>query len=265
MTSPPWDRAFWEIPLGSPPEVLGIAKNLHGFDPVDLYCLPNLWSLHLYCYTGLLIVEGRELPIRPGYVGVTPPGMQMEYRYVGLSAHIFVHFRLPNDAPARRAVRHIRAMQDLGGAFDALYARLEAVVGADPEKRIRAASRVWEALWDLSDTGEGQASGPAVPPLVRRVANEIEQRLSEPLTVAGLAEDAGVSSGYLVRLFRETYDETVTGYLRKRRVERAVHLLQRSTLPVKVIAASVGIPDLQHFNKVIRQGTGLSPRALRDV
>jgi len=43
----------------------------------------------------------------------------------------------------------------------------------------------------------------------------------------------------------------------------ALHLLQASTLSVTAIAASVGIPDLQAFNKACRKAFGASPRALR--
>jgi len=40
-------------------------------------------------------------------------------------------------------------------------------------------------------------------------------------------------------------------------------LLVYSTLPVKVIASEVGIPDLHLFNKTIRRELGHSPRAIR--
>ena len=44
---------------------------------------------------------------------------------------------------------------------------------------------------------------------------------------------------------------------------RAQHLLSQSTLPIKAIAEEVGIPDLQHFNKVVRRKLGGAPRRLR--
>jgi len=51
--------------------------------------------------------------------------------------------------------------------------------------------------------------------------------------------------------------------VRKCRLERAVHLLLYSDMPVKQVACDVGIPDLQLFNKTIRRTFGLAPRVLR--
>ena len=46
-------------------------------------------------------------------------------------------------------------------------------------------------------------------------------------------------------------------------MQRGRHLLQPSTLSVATIAAAVGIPDLQAFNKTCRRELGASPRTLR--
>jgi transcriptional regulator GlxA family with amidase domain len=46
-------------------------------------------------------------------------------------------------------------------------------------------------------------------------------------------------------------------------VERARHLLLNSTLPIKVIAREVGIPDPHLFNKIIRRELGKAPREVR--
>jgi transcriptional regulator GlxA family with amidase domain len=47
-------------------------------------------------------------------------------------------------------------------------------------------------------------------------------------------------------------------------MERARHLLIASTLAIPAIAATVGIPDLQAFNKTCRKELGASPRAVRE-
>jgi AraC family transcriptional regulator len=44
---------------------------------------------------------------------------------------------------------------------------------------------------------------------------------------------------------------------------RARHLLVSSTLSIPAVAASVGIADLQAFNKACRRELGGSPRAVR--
>lgn len=57
--------------------------------------------------------------------------------------------------------------------------------------------------------------------------------------------------------------QTVIGYVRARRAQRARHLLRRSTLPIKTIAAQVGVPNLGQFNHLMRAQCGQSPRAIR--
>jgi len=91
----------------------------------------------------------------------------------------------------------------------------------------------------------------------------IEAHLAEPLTVPQIARYADVSHNHLTRLFRAETGDTVVAYIRQRRLARAEHLLRRSTMPIPAIAASVGIPDLQAFNKACRRELGAPPRRLR--
>lgn len=92
----------------------------------------------------------------------------------------------------------------------------------------------------------------------------IEEHLAGPLSVPAIARAAGVSHTHLTRLFREDTGHTVVAYIRHRRTERARHLLIASTLAIPAIAATVGIPDLQAFNKACRKELGASPRAVRE-
>jgi AraC family transcriptional regulator len=57
--------------------------------------------------------------------------------------------------------------------------------------------------------------------------------------------------------------DTVIGYIRGRRVQRAQHLLEHTTLPIKTIAAQVGIEDTRHFYKVVHAILGQSPTQVR--
>jgi transcriptional regulator GlxA family with amidase domain len=91
----------------------------------------------------------------------------------------------------------------------------------------------------------------------------IASNLASPLTVPDVARAAGVSHNHLTRLFRVETGDTVVAHIRRRRLERARHLLRESTLSIPTVAASVGIADLQAFNKACRREFGASPRAVR--
>jgi transcriptional regulator GlxA family with amidase domain len=91
----------------------------------------------------------------------------------------------------------------------------------------------------------------------------IEQHLPAPITVPEIAVSVGLSHNHLTRLFHADTGTTVVAHIRRRRLERAAHLLRESTLSIPAVAASVGIPDLQAFNKACRRELGASPRAIR--
>lgn len=249
----------WEVPLDSPPEVVNVGRNAHGYVPADRYRLRDLWSLHLYGYHAMLRLNGQEVEIRPGSIGITPPGTLMEYRYEGTSVHVYAHFKL-SPGPTRS----VAAIQDLGALHDDVYARFYACVGMFARERRRVEARLWDVLWDVASlSAKAESSSGASHQAVRIACDAIDRRLAEPLAVAEIAALARVSTSYLARLFKEELGDSVVGYIRNRRLDRASYLLQRSSLPIKEVAVSVGIPDLQHFNKAIRTRFGVSPREWR--
>jgi AraC family transcriptional regulator len=89
------------------------------------------------------------------------------------------------------------------------------------------------------------------------------QEMSRPLTIKELASRCQISHNQLTRILKQQTGETPAILLGRLRTDRAKELLSYSDLPIKVIAAEVGYPDLQHFNKVIRQRFGRSPRNIR--
>lgn len=107
-----------------------------------------------------------------------------------------------------------------------------------------------------------QGSMRASASVLRTAMAHIEEHLAEPLGVPDIARVAGVSHTHLTRLFRQDTGLTVVGCIRHRRMARARHLLTASTLAIPAIAATVGIPDLQAFNKTCRKELGASPRAV---
>ena len=72
-----------------------------------------------------------------------------------------------------------------------------------------------------------------------------------------------MSVARLTRIFRDQYGQTPTEYIRTLRMQQACGLLINTNRPIKEVAVRVGIPDLQRFNKLIRDTFGCSPRVLR--
>ncbi|SEC42628.1 Helix-turn-helix domain-containing protein [Streptomyces sp. 2231.1] len=138
----------------------------------------------------------------------------------------------------------------------------EAVV-AVPGSTERTRAEVWAALWRITRLTPAPAERHGPHPAFGAAVAPVEAHLAEPLTVPEIARAAGVSHNHLIRLFRAATGDTVVAYVRHRRLDRAHHLLRAATLSIPAIAASVGIRDLQSFNKACRRELGASPRALR--
>ena len=241
-----------------PPLVANAGVGVHGINTaVDVFRLPDLWQLHLYSYSAAFAADGIWHDLRPGTVSLVPPGTTVEFRYRGRSEHLYVHFAMDG--------RREPFVADAGPALPVLRELLLDAVAAFPTSPSRSAAAVWAALWRVSDLADPTGANGAAPPnpVVAAVIRRIENHLAEPLVVAELARVAGVSHNQLTRLFQQHVGDTVVGYIASRRMARALHLLQASTLSITAIATTVGIPDLQAFNKACRKAFGASPRALR--
>ncbi|MBM7788141.1 AraC family transcriptional regulator [Tenggerimyces flavus] len=247
------------VRLDRPPQVANVGVGLHGVKrDRDVFRLPDLWQLHLYQYVAELTVDGTPYPIRPGHVSLVPPGAVVQYRYQGRSQHLYAHLRLGRTGEPRS----LPIMQDAGAETPILSALLLSAIAAWSSAPRRTESDVWAALWRVASLAAPSRSERPHAAVAAAVAY-IESHLAGPLAVPDIAAAAGVSHNHLTRLFRAETGDTIVAHVRRRRMERARHLLRESTLPIASIATAVGIGDLQAFNKTCRRELGTSPRALR--
>lgn len=248
--------------LAEPPDAVNVGVGVHGVQRTrDVFRLPDLWQLHLYGYSADLTVDGTTYAVSPGYVSLTPTGVQVEFDYRGRSEHLFAHFRprLVGDPS------YVPVVQDAGTAAPVLSEMLRSAIGALPGGSARVTAEVWSVLWRAVQLSAPPTEGGTVAghSAVSATISYIENNLDRPLEVPALARAAGVSHNHLTRLFRAETGLTVVAYIRSRRMARARHLLVSSTLSIPAVAATVGIPDLQAFNKTCHRELGGSPRAVR--
>ncbi|MEU9448810.1 AraC family transcriptional regulator [Streptomyces sp. NPDC048277] len=254
-----------ELALDLPPQVANAGVGVHGHaGPHDVFRLPRLWQLHLYGYSGTLEFGGFRHPIRPGHVSLVPPDTEVHFHYDTTPCeHLYAHFVLPGEGERHR----VPVMQDAGADAAVLGELLRQTVAAGPQSPARAAAELWTVLWRTTGLAgtSAQREGSSRHPALRTAMAHIEEHLADPLEVPDIARTAGISHTQLTRLFRKDTGLTVVGYIRRRRMERARHLLVASTLAIPAIAATVGIPDLQAFNKTCHRELGASPRAVRQT
>lgn len=127
------------------------------------------------------------------------------------------------------------------------------------------------AGWLLAFCGWASRVIEAAPPpgfsgseRVRRTHELVRARLgSSSLSVAQLGAWIGCHPDHLARQFRRETGETIIGYIRRHRLERAHELLADRTLSVSHIGRLVGLPDPTYFSRAYRQAYGIPPGAAR--
>lgn len=239
---------------------MGIPR--HGeAQPVDDFLLPDLWCFHIYSYHAALELNGEPHEIRPGHASIIPPETRMVYRYQGPSDHVYFHFQLcESDSKIE-----LPTVIDLGDRFESMDSRARKAIGFFSPNLAYPRSILWSLLCEYAEIA---MPGPkpyiqVSHPLVEMAVKHIEQRLAGEITVSRLCEEVGVSYGYLGRLFKTWLGCSILEHIKRRRADHAEHLIVSTTMPIKVIARAVGVPNLQQFNRMMRQTKGSSPRAIR--
>lgn len=88
-------------------------------------------------------------------------------------------------------------------------------------------------------------------------------RYFEPLTVADMAQAAGLSRAHFSREFRRTFGESPHAYLLTRRLERAAALLRSTDRSVTEICLAVGLQGLGSFTTSFKRAFSKTPTAYR--
>jgi AraC-like DNA-binding protein len=253
-------QIFWDLPLDEPPQIANLGIGRHG-QGSEAYQLNGLWCIHLYRYHGEMALGPNRIAIRPGSASLVPADTIFAHVWPSpVNVHISVHFQTSGGG-----TRPTPIMQPLGERFEMVWDEiLEAARLQDSAPKLLQA-KVWGLLWQMAVRPDPQRMAGSLHPCLSQAQVLIQERLAEPISIAALADEIGISHNHLIRLFRNAHGQTVQSYIRARRAERARYLLTHTTKPIKAIAVEVGMPDVQSLNKTLRKVYGKSPRAVREA
>lgn len=99
----------------------------------------------------------------------------------------------------------------------------------------------------------------------RRIADDIEAHLDEPLTLDRLAAEAGLSTFHFAKMFRVSFGMPPHRYLAERRVERAKHLLRSGPAALAQVALACGYASQSHFTRAFKSAVGMTPGEWRSL
>ena len=95
--------------------------------------------------------------------------------------------------------------------------------------------------------------------LVKVVKQVVENRYSEPLSVADIAAAVYLSPKQANVIFKREEGLTIFDYLTAFRISRAKKLLKETDQTIQAIAEQVGYSNKSHFAIVFKRSTGLAP------
>jgi AraC-like DNA-binding protein len=100
---------------------------------------------------------------------------------------------------------------------------------------------------------------------VSAVLDYIRTHLSEPLTVADMAEEVRLSPSAFAHLFRDVTGRAPYQFLKEMRLDRARELLVDGNLAVARVSKEVGYASVSHFISEFRGRFGVTPRSYVDM
>jgi len=95
------------------------------------------------------------------------------------------------------------------------------------------------------------------------VREELDDRFTEPPSLAELSARVGRSREHVARSFRRRFGRTIGDHVRARRIDAAAQALATSDAPVAAVAASAGFADQSHLTRCFRRRYGTTPGAYR--
>lgn len=213
-------------------------------------------------------VEGREVAIAAGQVGLFRPGRREFFR---LSESRKTHHTWcsvhPSLVPAALAAACGRAPDVLPVTrrFEQLMELGLSLPRAAGERAPGLVESLGLAtLQEYLFAGERTAERePDEPDALRRALEWIGQEGEQATDLLALARQAGVSPAQLVKLFRRHLGTTPIRHVWEVRTRRGAQLLRETGLTVGEVAFRCGFRTPFHFSRWVRELFGVSPRALR--
>lgn len=98
---------------------------------------------------------------------------------------------------------------------------------------------------------------------ISRAVEHIRQHHCDPIRVADLAQQVGLSERQLQRKFREAFRMSVQEFVLKARLQAAANVLLKSSRSLADIAVEFGFCDQSAFTHQFRKNIGLTPLKFR--
>lgn len=93
----------------------------------------------------------------------------------------------------------------------------------------------------------------------------MQSSLHEQLNLTALAQSVNLSKFHFIKKYKALTNTTPINYFIHLKIERACHLLDISTKPIKEISYDLGYLDTYYFSRIFKKIMGISPKQYRQM
>ena len=97
----------------------------------------------------------------------------------------------------------------------------------------------------------------------KKIKEYIEENISKKVNLKELAIKFSYSEAYLSRLFKKTYNETITTFIAKTKIKECARRLFETDKSISKISDEMGFNNTQYFTKLFKKYYGYTPAAFR--
>jgi AraC-like DNA-binding protein len=119
-------------------------------------------------------------------------------------------------------------------------------------------------LLEVAEQAQGRADHHDLNVVATWAHTYIQMNFDRPITAGKVAAILGYNIDYLGRVYRETYDCTLTEAIHRRRVQKACEYLLNNSLTINQIAQNCGFSDPDYFRRVFKRHMQIAPSDYRD-
>ena len=270
------------------PEETGLVRCLaHGFpSPLVRWHFHDEYELHLITETsGKAFIGDWIGPFHPGHLVLCGP--RLPHNWISLDVpeggaagrDRVIQFR---HEPIERAAEEIPELREVlqllersrhgiefFGLAERALAHWDAVKGARGLRRFAlfceylADLAQWTDYRLLSNVQMQGVEGEAGVDQINTIVDRITSNLAEPIVMADIASELGMSESRFSRFFKRSTGNSFTDFVNRVRINSACHLLMQTDHYVTDICYQVGFNNVANFNRRFLEIKGMTPTEFR--
>jgi len=188
--------------------------------------------------------DGLHLFVQPSFLASVAAGTGLAYGEPDLAAAFCVR-----DPQIEHIGIALQAEADQGCPNGSLYG--ESLATALAVHMLRR--------YSITPRATSEPAGGLTPARLRRAVDFIQSYLGQDISIAQVADAAGISPFHFARQFRRSTGLSPHQYLTERRVERAREMLLNGAGTIGEVASAVGFADQSHLSRHFKRLVGTTP------